>query len=146
MAVVEVGHVGVSMDQRTVFVDVAVASGDRLVVGVAVVTIGVVVLVEVDQRVVLMGVQMTRSQDKPDAAQGDHHGDDLHRLDRIGQRDPGHDRPEERCGGEDRLPSCGAQLLGAAHPQRDRRPVAERADGERAEQRPDRDRAEPGDR
>ena len=94
------------------------------------------VLVHVAGGVMVMCVEMVGSKRQADTERGDPHGDHLDCVDRVGQHDPRQQCPEERGSREDHLTACCAELLRAAHPQRDRRSVAERADDQRTDHRP----------
>ena len=123
-----------------VLVDVTVATDHDLGVGVIVVAVIVGVFVGVDPHVMVMLVEVVGSQRQADAERGDAHRDHLDSFDRVRQHDPRQHRADEWGRGEDHLSACRAKLLCATHPQRDRGPVSERADDQRADDGPAVDR------
>ena len=134
--VVKVGNVGVGVHQFAVLVDVTVATGNAVGVGVIVMAVIVAVLVGVHHDVMVMLVEVVGSKRYADADGSDPHRDQLNCLDRVGEHDPRDHRTEEWGSGEDDLTAGRAELLCAAHPQRDRGPIPERADDQRTHNRP----------
>ena len=107
-----------------------VATGQAFELGVVVVVVAVVVVVVVIVfgRVVVVGVLVAGvdRQGHPDGSEGG--GGDLCGGDGVVEEGPGDDGADEGGGGEDDLAAGGAEVAGAFDPQRDREPVAERAD------------------
>ena len=127
---------GVGVHQGAVMVRMAVAAGEPVGVVVVVVVVVVDVLVIVLQGDVTMIVFVARPErDTHSDGRHDDRGD-LQAADVLAEHRPRDRCPDERCRSKDHLAACGAEIVGALHPQGDREPVAGGADDQRRDQIP----------
>ena len=121
VSVVQVREVRVGVHERLVGVAVGLPPGVLHPLGMVVAMV-VVVLVDVLDDHMGMGVLVVRAEDEDYAQRGDRRRDQLVGGRRVAEHHPRHDDADERSGREDQLTSCCADVTSPGHPQGDRRP------------------------
>ena len=107
---VEIRHVWMCVDQRTVLVDVSVTSNEASAVIVVVVLIVMDVLVLVGDRVVLVVVLVSGPQRQRNPSPSQDRRDHLYRCGVIAEQCPRDQRTDVRSGDEDGLASRRAEV------------------------------------